>query len=986
MAENVKKYTSTAEVQDFWINEIAPKYFDFENTNNYRAGIFGYINEVMSTSIMDTHQSINIARREFYPVSAQNAQSIYKMAVVQHIDLPMATPARCSAILLLDRDEVISNSTYKNGIYTCMIDNSVQILADNMQFSLLYPIAIISNHTNGEWTHTIHYDKGFSNSLDDDNSLNYYITNKTINQDGKRYLMLAVNLRQTKIESISQLVTTDTMVDTVSLLFTFEGTIANFEAFYIKEPDVSDPVQLVKLMEGESIVEKPFCYYRMLSSNMIELTFPKNIYFTPEMNSEIRLDVYTSLGNSGNFESFNGSLTCSMESERYPYNNNMTMMGIINGSSTGGRDIPTLDEFAQTVKRAYATNNTLTTSNDLQLEFDSLSEASGNNKIIFRKKRMDAFSRDYGAYALLKMESGEVVPTNTLSITIGLDELDTYSDTTMKGFIKPGTLFKYDPDSLNDPIYSAVKVGNLSLKDELTTYEEKGEFLYTNPFLIGINLNPNLIGYYSNSLNETRPVEYTYINDSTVNQFIGSNLTIDRNAINGENFYRFTLKISPTTDLDKDEIVVVNTEEADDYYIRATQNGSVDSVVYNESGVVCNIIYEDGSTDTIQVSSYVEQTADGYEYVTGYKLNVEVYSSFVEGDILATKKVTDLGKIRACIDLENILYVNGLYIPMIIEDYNETLNQYTLAGYISTDDVMSDNGTFVIDRGIYETSGHENEHVSIKYDDIRASVSVFYENDDMNYTHKYSNFDYFRKHSLTNTYGDSSDDGIALIYHIDYIRSVLTFTEDTRDIDTGFKLNIKEIPFVRASWIKLNKNFNYLSNSIISTYKKLVDMYYNLENNYSIDLKFYNTYGKSKFFKVGIKNQWQPLSQVNLSFRFGVYLSSITTQSIFLAQFREYIKEKIESINSTTSGSIQSIYIMNLLSDISTKFPEIGYPEYYGFDEYDSAIQKIEPIPTSEMDDTLLTNYIPEFINISTYEENGETYPSIYVDFLNDES
>ena len=98
MAENVKKYTSTAEVQEFWINEIAPKYFNFENTNNYRSGLFGYINEVMSTALMDTHQSINIARREFYPVSAQNPQSFYKMAAVQKLDLPMATPSRCNAI------------------------------------------------------------------------------------------------------------------------------------------------------------------------------------------------------------------------------------------------------------------------------------------------------------------------------------------------------------------------------------------------------------------------------------------------------------------------------------------------------------------------------------------------------------------------------------------------------------------------------------------------------------------------------------------------------------------------------------------------------------------------------------------------------------------------------------------------------------------------------------------------------------------------
>ena len=571
----------------------------------------------------------------------------------------------------------------------------------------------------------------------------------------------------------------------------------------------------------------------MVNNNMIELTFPKNIYFTPELNSEIRVDVYTSLGKRGEFESFNGSLTCSMESETYPYNNNMTMMGIINGSCIGGKNMPTLEEYSQEVKRSYATNDTLTSSNDLQLEFDSLSKSFGNNKVIFRKKRMDAFSRDYGAYVLLKLDSGEVVPTNTLTVNIGINDLDTYSDTTMKGFIKPGSLFKYDKTTGKSFSYTAVKVEETDLNNDLVIYESNDDFIYTNPFLIAINLNPNLIGYYSNSIDEIRPVEYTYINDSMVTQFIGSSLSVFRNSINGENFYKFTIRVTPTVDIDPNEIIIPSSEENENYYIRASQNGTVSSLLYTDNGVVCTILYDDNSTETIQVGSYVEQNGDEYEYITGYNLNVNVFDNFVEGDILATKKVTDLGKIRACIDIENTLFVNGLYIPMVIEDYDDTLNSYTLVGYMSTDDIMSDNGTVDIDRGIYENTGHENEHVSIKYSGLKISVSVFYANDDSNFIHKYSNFDYFRKHSLTNTYGDSSENGIDIISHIDYIRSTLTFIEDDTDVENGFRLNIKEIPFVRASWIKSSKNFKYLirddNNYLLrgsSTY------YYFISNNY----------------------------------------------------------------------------------------------------------------------------------------------------------
>ena len=56
------------------------------------------------------------------------------------------------------------------------------------------------------------------------------------------------------------------------------------------------------------MTEKPFCYYRMVNDNQLEISFPKNIYFTPELNSEIQLEIFTSMGNDGNFDSFKGDL------------------------------------------------------------------------------------------------------------------------------------------------------------------------------------------------------------------------------------------------------------------------------------------------------------------------------------------------------------------------------------------------------------------------------------------------------------------------------------------------------------------------------------------------------------------------------------------------------------------------------------------------------------------------------------------------------
>lgn len=1018
----MKRYTSTAELQDEWLTKIAPNYFDLDKINNYRSGVFGYINEVMSTVTMDTHNSINITRREFYPVTAQNPQSMNKMATLQHVGFPVATPGTCRAVLIFDEDEIIENSTYKNGNYTCIIDNTAEISADVIPFSILYPIVIISNKSNGRWNHTIHYDKSGKNDLDKEPSA-YYLNHKTIMNEGKRYLMIQTRLYQVELESVTELVTTDALVQTVSMLFEFEGDLASFEVYYIEEPDVSTPVRLQKVMKGLSTPTTPFCQYTMLDSNLLELTFPKNIYFTPELNSEIRVDFYTSLGKGGEFDFFEGDLTCDMDSELYPYNNNMTMLGVLDGSCIGAEDVPSTEEYMRLIQDAYCTNHTITTTTDLQREFDRIANTS-KNRVRFRKKRADIY-REWGAYILLKDSAGNVVPTNSMSVSLKLDEFDTHNGTSQEAIIKPGALFEYDPKSDTSELYSAMRIdiekeeeetrtdeeiearleddtiSTLTIASDLTEFDLVNKrFIYTNPFLIVATLYPNMIGYYNNSINETHSVDYEYINDESMVQFIGSNLKIYRNSMNKENFYRITLTISPTAELNPLDIIeipappVIDEEsgvmEENDYYFRAEQNGRVLSVEYSEEGVVeCTIEYEDGETDTIQVSTTIDMDPndpDEYIYEAGYSLTKDAYDTFVEGDILGVQKVKDLGKIRAGLTFKGILDTNSLYIPMAIEDYDEDLSSFTLAGYISTSDVL-DNDNILIESGICGLDGGEDDDVSIPSTGLRASISVFYNYDDQNMIHSYSDFSYFRSHTMTNIYTDSDEEGISLVKPVTFIKSTLTFEEpdeiddDIDDDGDDYIVTIHEMPLVKANWIKETTNFDYLIKEVMDDYERCKDLSFQLENNYSIDLKFYNTYGKSKFFRAGIKDDYRPLEHVNISFRFGAYLTIMGSQAAFLEKFRNYVKDKVEEINNTV-GTAQSMYIMNLIHDIKENFSELGYLEYYGFDDYGYDIQKIEPVPISEMSDELKANYIPEFINVTTTFINGVNTPTVEVTFL----
>lgn len=147
-------------------------------------------------------------------------------------------------------------------------------------------------------------------------------------------------------------------------------------------------------------------------------------------------------------------------------------------------------------------------------------------------------------------------------------------------------------------------------------------------------------------------------------------------------------------------------------------------------------------------------------------------------------------------------------------------------------------------------------------------------------------------------------------------------------------------------------------------------------------MKFYNTYGKSRFFRIGLKDETQILDRVNCSMAFGVHLTSFTPSEIFLQKFRTYIKNYVESINDGDSNEGQSIYILNLTNSVASQFPEIGYMEYYGINKFDQTVQKIISMPSAELLASGITGYIPEFVNIRTITDKGQVYPNINVTFL----
>lgn len=1251
MATSLTNKESATLQQTEWNENIAPKYFDFDNVNNYRAGIFGYVNEVMANTSEDVYNAVTTVRREFYPNTAGYLSSLYKMAAMQQIDAPMATPATCKAALVIKEEDILptikSNANMDNSYY---INNNMIFMADNIPFMIDHPIIITGrpnsqiiatptdttngitrlNDTRERYAYTTRYDlDAGKNSLDTSNKL--YLENKIMFQYGERILLIQVTLRQVERQTEEVMIQKNAQVEVVTQDFAYRGQIANFEVFY-KESDGSAEIQLQKQILGAETPTVPFCQYMLLENGVLRLHFPKNIYFTPKFNSSLRVEIYTTLGEDGNFDSFNGDLVCNTESTTFPKNNSIVISGQIIGPCAGGTSVPDFEDFRREVVYAYATNQTICSDNDLQMYFDKKSMDT-RNKVLFFKKRDDVFQRLYGAFMLLKNTNGYVIPSNTLDMRLmrgyidndgnltSDSDFDAYYEQSKRLILKPGAIFRYGDSNTSDrfvlrrdktanllkdmsgyestsnTIRSACR--NMFPSDELpSTYEETSDhfiyrfhtdaevaamengeekvnslyidqirntmlqylgkqikngdsldidryiriftnsvkkeyipdtesttapdvpkviifveyhvtisyFLYTNPFLISVLTSPNAVAYYLTAANETLPCKYAEVASGAESyiQFNMTNLHVTRNALLGENYYKFTINIMPSVDTienNQNQLVLSAIKKPDltsnVNYIIAETDGFVESVRYyrhfkntdgtnrsfateeellqyiddmnyledalinsiahieNYNGspadmiydadqdkfivqkfstfsgvydgvyarVKANKAYQNGSIWSlmIRISPVIEFDNDhkenGFTRMAGFTMLYEIGESFNAQNQIATKKATDTGIIKAFMTINGEEFDSKMMqIPLIVEDYVADGDYFVLSAYVATDDEMGSNGTMHLTDGVYydeidaEAGVHDWKEVDdkmcyISMDRSDFAVYTFIRYEDNN-TPKYSEYLYVKNDAdiesgqwtFTNKYTILSEDTeFALIRPIQYIRSTAVaymsnesgYVVDPDDHpEEGdrkhCKYVIKSSPVVKSEWVKTIANSQYLSNVVRNNYN-VIDLIYNyLEENFAIDLKFYNTYGRSRFYRVGNKNDidyMHDLDRVNITLRIGVNADTLSSVEVLKQRLNDFIRDYIESLNDIQTNG-RPIYLMNLMSAIKQNFDEIGYVEYYGINDYGSDIQKIETTFEEEIPKLGYNEYVPEFINIDEVGTGSELVPSIQITML----
>lgn len=285
---------------------------------------------------------------------------------------------------------------------------------------------------------------------------------------------------------------------------------------------------------------------------------------------------------------------------------------------------------------------------------------------------------------------------------------------------------------------------------------------------------------------------------------------------------------------------------------------------------------------------------------------------------------------------------------------------YTFQATLTTDDYMTLEERMRISGAKDIHTGNVEDKLIPMVDSI-INFTVFHKPTDplTRIPHKYDYLAELSEYTMTNVYS-SSDVKINFIKPINMMRCRFKYVESGVD---SYHMVVALAPFVGASKMKDISMATYFVKSLYSQYEYLEEIVSRVKSNFGVDMKFYNTYGKSKHFIIGDNDG--VLNRVNCSFRFKVALSVGTIETEVIDDLKRYTKSYVEEINK--NQGYNSIYISNLFQTILNTFGEqVVTIELISINGYGPTVQTIKNrgIDVLTMTNEAIREYVPEYLTV----------------------
>ena len=506
--------------------ELGQKYFNV-TPDTIKSGMFGYTNEIIAHATKQGIFHRNMMYNEYFFNTASLPSSIYNFATNYNVNVDNATPSKCQIIMGMNVNEMKriaepeqDNSTI--GIFTLSRSETKFIMGDFI-FMLPYDIKIRIDGNTMVAQYDIQSTTFNADTTSIYNNNPFIVTYQdTINVGStkQQFVFLRIDIYQYEQREDVIEIKTNNLQDQLYFTIQFQNQLVDFDINYTGAQQTQSEI-LPKFLNTVTLSDQvqKFVMYNYVDEDQYAIMFPvSERRFRPEFNSQISAITYVSQGTAGNFI-YTGNVIFNSDNSDV---NKMSVSISIQNNPAGGKDRPTIKELKQSIFRVIKSNNSLTTEDDLNDFFQTVTAQNfqNNSRVKFIKYRDDIIRREFNAFILVVDTAGIPIHTNTVDVYTTQNELEVN-----KSSIPSGAIVIYDSQQNK---YRFLRQSEYP--EEFMT--KNNTFVYSFPYLGNIQFDPYLrVTFFNNYVNQNILTQYTSISSGIEKSINFTQINVTRNPV-----------------------------------------------------------------------------------------------------------------------------------------------------------------------------------------------------------------------------------------------------------------------------------------------------------------------------------------------------------------------------------------------------------------------------------------------------------------------
>lgn len=964
----VRNYTENMSIKEYLEDVLIDKAFPNIALSKSNLSLNGIHAEYVAQGIEDSVATASLMINEAFITKAQLPSSIYSHAALFELGYSFAVPSSATFALQLSMDDIIqySQPVVNTSIYRYILDRDTGIVINNSTYKLDYDIYIDHRFIDGKRVFSIYYNMDTPCYISKIKSKFIKYVSTSIN-----WLVLILNLNEFDRVVDDEAITDNTVTTNSDITIKWSRQLAGLDLAYISPSGQRLQMKMKPIYTKPET--EPFVWYHYIDDYTIALSFSSNNgYWKPEFNSKIEYTIYTCNGSKSNFTAFNSKTGLDViKGDRYAYNADTMMVAMCYSAATGGMDKGDIELLRNDIELAYNTANVLTTDADFQSWFENYAKRNGT-KATFFKRRDDISGRLFSQFIAIK-DGSYMYPTNTLNIIVNSSECDSVTDNN-EFVIKAGHLWEYDdtdPEHLSRNTVRMIEGGKM-ISDKDIPIVSDGHYMFTNPFTIRIYKSPTISMNYNYLINHVSMPEDELSNNESFYQFQLAQFSIQRTlSSKHNNMYHIEVICVPVVS-DTDMVYVQSledyTSDTTDIEIATYADLPKKYSQWNSSwgtyvvGTVFTVISDENHSNQkwkYKVTAVINPTTD-----PEYDKDI-IY----EDAGSAEPSITD-NNLRMVMVCKDHIHGETGYIEMI-----PTIKRDTGSYIFETDIAVTDTLTADMLMEVDLTKTPDMKSLIPEQQPDSGKVFVDTAEGDFSFICIINDPEH---PSTTTLYNDPSFNGymiadrfmndrrsLVLYEPLSMMRSTITFDGVPDDYD----ITASMIPMLRWDIPLDDEKMEYFTKAFDTQYAAMKPALDKLNGNDYIDMKLYNTYGRSNNYYVGPMNKDEPDLHKSAELLDNVYVKvrlriAVYDRSIYAQTVTDVISEIIKTFESLTSDKTD-IHASEIIQNIANNHPNVKYIRFLGFNDYDAITQSIfVKYAINDMNEYQLKEAVPEIMRV----------------------